>query len=125
MEDYIGDSYLKSLFHRRLNIIYGSIFSYCSIFNFPGRPHMIKRSNKVMSVLCDIEYDRLGAKEDINNRAMGAEDQGKKKSEQKQMRDDDERLKGLETCEVLVRSVLAFGMDHINNLKMKELRVLL
>ena len=41
------------------------------------------------------------------------------------MRDDDERLKGLETCEVLVRSVLAFGMDHINNLKVKDLRVLL
>ena len=41
------------------------------------------------------------------------------------MRDDDERLKGLQTCEVLVRSVLAFGMDHINNLKVKNHRVLL
>ena len=41
------------------------------------------------------------------------------------MRDDDERLKGLDNCEVLVRSVLAFGMDHINNLKVKDLRVLL
>ena len=41
------------------------------------------------------------------------------------MSDYDGRLKVLETCEVLVRSVLAFGMDHINNLKMKELRVLL
>ena len=41
------------------------------------------------------------------------------------MRDDEERLKCLETCEVLVRSVLAFGMDHINKLKLKDLRVLL
>ena len=41
------------------------------------------------------------------------------------MRDDDERLKGLETCEVLVRLVLALGMDHINNLKVKDLKVLL
>ena len=41
------------------------------------------------------------------------------------MRDDDERLKGLQTCEVLVRSVLAFGMDHINNLKVKNHRVIL
>ena len=41
------------------------------------------------------------------------------------MRDDEKKLKGLETCEVLVRSVLAFGMDHINNIKFMGLRVLL
>ena len=40
------------------------------------------------------------------------------------MRDDDESFKGLETCEFLVYSVLAFGMDHINKLKMKELRLI-
>ena len=56
---------------------------------------------------------------------MEAEDQRNKTSEWKQMRDDEERLKGLETCEVLVRSVLAFGMDHINNLKVKDIMVLL
>ena len=41
------------------------------------------------------------------------------------MRDDDERLKGLETCEVLVRSALEFVIDHINNLKVKDSRVIL
>ena len=41
------------------------------------------------------------------------------------MKDDDERLKCPETCEVLVCSVLEFGMDHINNLKVKGLSVLL
>ena len=41
------------------------------------------------------------------------------------MRHDDERLKGIETCEVLVNSVLEFGMDNINNLKVKDLRVVL
>ena len=58
-------------------------------------------------------------------RSMEAEDNRKRKSEQEQMRDDDERLKSLETCEVLVCSVLKFGMDHINYLKWKDLRVLL
>ena len=33
--------------------------------------------------------------------------------------------KSIETSEVLVCSVLAFGMDHINKLKVKGLRVLL
>ena len=41
------------------------------------------------------------------------------------MRKDDKRLKDLETCEVLVCSVFSLGMDHINNLKLKEIRVLL
>ena len=41
------------------------------------------------------------------------------------MKEDDYRLKGIETCGVLVCSVLEFGMDHINNIKVKELRVLL
>ena len=77
------------------------------------------------SVICDIEFDRLGEKEDRNKRATEAEDQGKKKSEQNHMRDDDERVKVIETCEVLVRPVLEFGMDHINNLKLKDLRVIL
>ena len=57
--------------------------------------------------------------------AMEAEDQRKNKYEQKYMRDYEKRLKGLETCEVLVRLVLALGMDHINNLKLKDLRVFL
>ena len=41
------------------------------------------------------------------------------------MREDDDRLKGIDNCEILVCSVLALGMDHINNLKVKELRLML
>ena len=77
------------------------------------------------SVLCNIESDRLGANEDRKKRLLEVDDQRKKKYEQNQVRDYDERLKGLDTCEVLVCSVLEFGMDHINNLKVKDLRVLL
>ena len=36
-----------------------------------------------------------------------------------------ERLKGIGNGKVLVCLVLAFGIDHINNLKAKDLRVLL
>ena len=32
---------------------------------------------------------------------------------------------GIHTCEVLVSSVLEFRIDHINNLKVKEYRVLI
>ena len=55
---------------------------------------------------------------------MEAEDQRKNKSEQKNMREEYERLKGIETYEVLVSTVLEFVMDHMNNLKVKELRVI-
>ena len=53
------------------------------------------------------------------------EDNRRQKSEEKQIRDNEEKLRGLESCEALVRSVLTFGMDHINTLKVKEIRVLL
>ena len=53
---------------------------------------------------------------------MEAEDHRKNKSEHNHMRDNKERLKFLETCEVLVHSVFVFGMDHINKLKVKDLR---
>ena len=56
---------------------------------------------------------------------MEAENNRKKKYEHKQMRDDDERLKGIETCVVLVCYVLAFVMDHINKLKLKNIWLLL
>ena len=36
-----------------------------------------------------------------------------------------DRLRGLESFEALVPSILTIGMDHVNNLKVKELQVLL
>ena len=81
MEDDIGDRYLKRLTQKRTNIIYGSISSYCSILNSPERLHTIKQANEMASVLCDIESDRLGAKEDRKKRAMDTEDQRNNKSE--------------------------------------------
>ena len=76
-------------------------------------------------VICDIESGRIGEMEDRKKRSMEEEDHRKKKSYQNQMRDDFDRLKGIYTCEVCFCSVLAFGMDHINNLKVKYLRVIL
>ena len=58
---------------------------------------MIKRARKLAYVLCDIEYDRLGVKEDRKKRAIETEDQSNNKSEQNQMSDDDGRLKVIET----------------------------
>ena len=89
MDYSIGDRALKRLPKQRLNIIDGSILSYCSILNSPELLHMIKKENELASVLCDIEFDRLGAKEDGNNREMEAEDQRKNEYEQNQIRHDD------------------------------------
>ena len=125
MEGAIGDRYLKRLTQKKLNIIDGSISSYVSILNSIECLHMIKQANQLASIICDIDSDCLRAKQDRNNRVMEAQDHRNNKSEQKQMRDDDKRLKGIETCEFLVRSVLEFGMDHINKLKVKNLRVIL
>ena len=54
MEDDIGDRSLKVLSQRRLDIIDGSISSYCSILNSNKGLHMIKQANKLTSVVCVI-----------------------------------------------------------------------
>ena len=125
MEDYIVDRALNRLHQQSLNLINGSISIYRYILNSPKRLFIINKENKLTSVLCDIESNRLGENDDIKKREMEIEYQRKKKSEQKQMMDDDKRSKVLETCEFLVYSLLEFVMDHINNLKVKYLRVLL
>ena len=58
-------------------------------------------------------------------RATQAEENRRQKSEEKQVREKEDMLRGLESCEALVCSILAFGMGHINNFKVKELWVLL
>ena len=86
---------------------------------------MLKKGNELASVLYDIESDHNLAKYDRKNRDMETEYQKKNKSEQKHISYGKERLKRLDTCEVLVFSVLEFGMDHINSTKVKHLRVII
>ena len=63
--------------------------------------------------------------EDKKRRATEAEENRRQKYEEKQVRENEDRFRGLESCEALVCSVLTLGMDHTNILKVKELRVLL
>ena len=60
MEGAVGDWDFKRLPHRILNLIDASISSYFSIINSPERLDMIKQANKLVSVLGNIESDRLG-----------------------------------------------------------------
>ena len=64
-------------------------------------------------------------KEERKKRATEVEENRRQKYEEKLVREIEDKLRGLESCEALVCSVLIFDMDHINNLKVKELRVLL
>ena len=49
---------------------------------------MINQANELASILCAIESNCLGEKEDRKERDLEAENQRKKKSEQNLMRDD-------------------------------------
>ena len=63
--------------------------------------------------------------EEKKKRATEVEENRRRESEEKQVMENEDRLRGLESCEDFVHSILTFGMDHINNLKAKELQVLL
>ena len=55
MYDAVSERALKRLTHRRLSFIDCSISSYCYIINSPKRFEQIRQSNKLESVLCDLE----------------------------------------------------------------------
>ena len=59
MDDAVRERALKSIPQRMLNFIDGSIPSYCSILNSPERLEQIIQENKLASVLCDLESDRM------------------------------------------------------------------
>ena len=64
-------------------------------------------------------------KEENKKISTEAELNRRRKSEEKHVRKNKDMLRGIESCEDLVCSILTFEMDHINNLRVKELRVLL
>ena len=74
-----------------------------------------------------LESDRMRGKEKKKKkkkRETKVEENIRHKYEEKQVRENKDKLRGLESCEALVHSILAFEMDHINNIKVKELQVL-
>ena len=67
----------------------------------------------------------MRAKEDNKKRETEVEENRRQKSEENQVRENEDRLIGLESRESLICSVLMIGMDHINNLKVKGIWVLI
>ena len=63
MDDAVGDRALKRLPLIMLNLIYGSISSYCSIINSPERLEQIRQAKKLASFLFDLESDRMRGKD--------------------------------------------------------------
>ena len=59
MEDAVGERALRRLPQRRLNFVDGCISSYCSILKSPEQLELIRQANKLASVMCDLEYDRI------------------------------------------------------------------
>ena len=58
--------------------------------------------------------------EEKNKRGANVEENRRQKSEEKQVRENEDRFRVLESCEALVHSVLTIDMDHINKLKTRS-----
>ena len=72
------------------------------------------------SVLCDLSSSCIGVKQEKKKRDTEAEENRRRDSEEKQVRENKDRLRFLKSFEALICSVLIFGMDHINNLKSRS-----
>ena len=62
MDDAVGERPLKRLHQRRLNFIDSYISCYYSILNSPELLEQIRKANKLVSVLCYLEYDIMRGK---------------------------------------------------------------
>ena len=82
-----------------LNFIDGSISSYCYILNSPKIFEQKRQVTKLGSVLCDLESDHTREKEEKNKRAAEVEENRRHKYEEKQGRENKDRLRGLDSCE--------------------------
>ena len=108
-----------------MNLTDGSISSYCYILNPAEHLDMINQSNELAAVTSDIESDSIGSKENNNKIMIEVYGQRKNKAKQNKMMKDDKTSKCLHTWKFLVCQVFVFGMDHINNLKVKYFRVII
>ena len=104
MEYYVGDRDLKRMPQRRLNFIGGSISSYCSILHSPERLEKMRQTKKLASVLYDLDYDSM-ENDEKKKIVTDAEENRRRKSKEKQVKENEDTLRGLESCEALVRSV--------------------
>ena len=111
--------------HLNMNLIDGSISSYCSVIKSHEQLDMIKKENKLAAVLGDIESDLLGEKQYRNNISLQPQYLWNKKYEHKHRGKQDDGSQGFQNCTILDRPVLTFGMDQTKNLKAKDLQVLL
>ena len=98
MEDSIGDRFLERQPQIRLNLIDGYISSYYYFLNLAERLENKRQANKLASVLCDLESACMREREEKNNRAMGAEENRRRKYEENQVRENGDRLRGIEIC---------------------------
>ena len=83
MEGAVDDRVLKRLPQRIIKFINGSISSYCDILNSLKRLEQISQSNKLASIMCDLESDCTREKEDKKKRATEAEENRRRKYEEK------------------------------------------
>ena len=87
MTDAIGDRDLKRTPLIRLNFIDSSISSYFYIINSLGLFDQIMQTNKLASVLCDLNSDRMRKNEDKNKRTSDSAENRGRKSEEKKVRE--------------------------------------
>ena len=85
MEEAFSDRDLNRMSQRSLNFSGGYISSHCSILNSPKLLEHIWQTDKLDSVLCHLESDLMKEKEDKKKRSIEAEENRRRKPEEKQV----------------------------------------
>ena len=102
-----------------------NIFHVNAMFLYTECLDMINQETHLESVLGDVQSDRLVEKEYSKNKPLQQGDQRNAKDEQKQSMQGEQRSERIQSFIDLICLVLAFGMDHIKNLNLKDKKVMI
>ena len=95
---------------KSLKLIGGYISSYCSILNSTKWLDMIRKANKLVDVIGDIESYFPEAKEKRKKIVLQSEDHSKNKTKWKQRSKNEDISDGIQTGSVQICSIFEFGM---------------
>ena len=105
IQDAKGEGDREKLPQRSLNIIDGSINSYCVHLNSTARMDLVRKSNDLAAVIADMENNRKIIRDASKKREVDREAERIWKAKVTKEKADDKRMESLTQCTGLVEEV--------------------
>ena len=122
MQDAKVEGAHKKLPHRRFNIIYGCINSYCVHLNSPARIDLIRQEHNLAAVLADMDNDRQMVRDASKKRAVNKDTARIQKARVNKDKAEDKQRDALTQCVELMQEVTEKGVNRVDVFSLGHLK---